>query len=142
MKLIKAIIRPNRLNDVLKALFRADVRGLTVTKVQGHGGEIEPVETYRGTTVKMELLDKVQIDIGVSDDFLDDTVRRSGRPPTPARSATAKSSCCPSRRSTAFAPAKKTRRPSHRSAPPPKPEIPSHRAPLGFGPLRTGLSFC
>lgn len=74
MKLIKAIIRPNRLNDVLKALFRADVRGLTVSSVQGHGGEIEPVETYRGTTVKMELLDKIQLDIGVSEEFLDTTI--------------------------------------------------------------------
>lgn len=75
MKLIKAIIRPEKVNDVLKALFRADIRGLTVTRVQGHGGEVEPVETYRGTTVRMELLDKVQLDIGVSESFLDKTVR-------------------------------------------------------------------
>ena len=74
MKLIKAIIRPEKVNDVLKALFRADIRGLTVTRVQGHGGEIEPVETYRGTTIRMELLDKVQLDIGVSESFLDKTV--------------------------------------------------------------------
>ena len=74
MKLIKAIIRPEKVNDVLKALFRADIRGLTVSRVEGHGGEVEPVETYRGTTVRMELLDKVQLDIGVSDSFLDKTV--------------------------------------------------------------------
>lgn len=74
MKLIKAIIRPEKVNDVLKSLFRADIRGLTVTRVQGHGGEVEPVETYRGTTVRMELLDKVQLDIGVSESFLDTTV--------------------------------------------------------------------
>lgn len=74
MKLIKAIIRPEKVNDVLKALFRADIRGLTVSRVEGHGGEIEPVETYRGTTVRMELLDKVQLDIGVSESFLDKTV--------------------------------------------------------------------
>jgi nitrogen regulatory protein P-II 1 len=48
MKLIKAIIRPEKLSDVLKALYQADVRGLTVTRVQGHGGETEAVETYRG----------------------------------------------------------------------------------------------
>lgn len=74
MKLIKAIIRPEQLNDVLKALFQADVRGLTVSRVRGHGGETEPVETYRGTTVKMELTDKVQLEIGVSDSFVDPTV--------------------------------------------------------------------
>ena len=41
---------------------------------QGHGGELEAVETYRGTTVKMELVDKVRLDIGVSDPFVEPTV--------------------------------------------------------------------
>lgn len=75
MKIIKAIIRPEKLNDVLKALFQAEVRGLTVSRVRGHGGETEPVETYRGTTVKMELTDKVVLDIGVSDPFVEPTVK-------------------------------------------------------------------
>ena len=66
MKLVVAIIRPERLNNVLEALFRAKVAGLTISRVQGHGGEIERVETYRGTTVKMELTDKVRLEIGVS----------------------------------------------------------------------------
>ena len=74
MKLIKAIIRPEKLNDVLTALFQAEIRGLTVTRVRGHGGETEPVETYRGTTVKMELTEKVMLDIGVSDPFVEPTV--------------------------------------------------------------------
>lgn len=71
MKLVKAVIRPEKLNDVLKALFQADVRGLTVSQARGHGGETEAVETYRGTTVKMELTEKVMLDIGVSDPFVD-----------------------------------------------------------------------
>jgi nitrogen regulatory protein P-II 1 len=75
MKLIKAIIRPDCLSDVLKALFQADVQGLTVTRAQGHGGETEAVETYRGTTVKMELTEKIMLDIGVSDPFVDTTVQ-------------------------------------------------------------------
>ena len=54
MKLIVAIIRPEKLNDVLEALFRADVRGLTVAGVQGHGGEMEQVETYRAAEVTVE----------------------------------------------------------------------------------------
>ncbi len=74
MKLIKAIIRPDQLNDVLKALFQAEVHGLTVSRVQGHGGETEPVETYRGMTVKMELTEKVMLDIGVSQAFVERTV--------------------------------------------------------------------
>lgn len=73
--MIKAVIRPEKLGDVLKALFHADVHGLTVTRVRGHGGETEPVETYRGTTVKMELIEKVMLDIGVSDSFVERTVR-------------------------------------------------------------------
>ena len=74
MKMIVAIIRPEKLGDVLKALYRADVRGLTVSRVQGHGGETETVETYRGTRVKMELVDKVRVEIGVSDSFVKATV--------------------------------------------------------------------
>ena len=71
MKLIVAIIRPDRLNEVLEALYRAEVTGLTVTRVLGHGGETDRVETYRGTTVKMELQEKVRLEIGVSDSFAD-----------------------------------------------------------------------
>ena len=70
MKLIVAIIRPEKLTDVLTALFKADVRGLSVSRIQGHGGEVETVETYRGTTVKMELVEKVRLEIGVSDSFV------------------------------------------------------------------------
>ena len=75
MKLIIAIIRPDRLNDVLEALYHAEVRGLTVSRVMGHGGETERVETYRGTTVKMGLQEKVRLEIGVSRPFVDVTVK-------------------------------------------------------------------
>jgi nitrogen regulatory protein P-II 1 len=75
MKLVVAIIRPEKLNDVLEALYRAEVRGLSISRVRGHGGETESVETYRGTTVKVELHDKVRLEIGVSDSFVDPTVR-------------------------------------------------------------------
>jgi nitrogen regulatory protein P-II 1 len=74
VKLITAIIRPEKLNDVLEALFAAEVRGLTITRAHGHGGEMEQVETYRGTTVKMELVEKVRLDIGVSDAFVQPTI--------------------------------------------------------------------
>jgi len=74
MKLVIAVIRPEKLHEVLEALFHAEVKGLTITRVQGHGGELERVETYRGTTVKMELSEKVRLDIGVSDHFVEPTV--------------------------------------------------------------------
>lgn len=75
MKLVVAIIRKECLSSVLEELYNNDVQGLTITRVQGHGGEVEQVETYRGTTVKMELSEKVRLDIGVSDHFVDPTVQ-------------------------------------------------------------------
>jgi nitrogen regulatory protein P-II 1 len=75
MKLVVAIVRPEKLSAVLESLFRAEVRGLTLSRVQGHGGETENVETYRGTTVKMELSEKVRLEIGVSDHFVEPTVK-------------------------------------------------------------------
>jgi nitrogen regulatory protein P-II 1 len=74
MKLVIGIVRPERANDVLEALYRAQVRGISMTKVQGHGGELDRVETYRGSTVKVEVTDKVRFEIGVSDDFVQPTV--------------------------------------------------------------------
>ena len=75
MKLIIAVIRPERLNDVLEALYHAEVRGLTASRVMGHGGEMDRVENYRGTTVKMGLQEKVRLEIGVSEPFVDVTVK-------------------------------------------------------------------
>jgi nitrogen regulatory protein P-II 1 len=74
MKLIVAVIRPEKLTEVLEALYRLDVQGLTVSRVHGHGGERDRVETYRGTTVKMELAEKIRLEIGVSNVFVEPTV--------------------------------------------------------------------
>ncbi len=75
MKLVIGIVRPEKANDVLTALYRADVRGLSISRVQGHGGELDRVETYRGTTVKMALADKVRFEIAVSDDYVEPTIQ-------------------------------------------------------------------
>jgi nitrogen regulatory protein P-II 1 len=75
MKLVVAVVRPEKLTDILESLYRAEVRGLTISRVRGHGGEVEAVETYRGMTVKVELHDKVRLEIGVSDHFVEPTVR-------------------------------------------------------------------
>lgn len=75
MKLVVAVVRTDKVSDVLEALFKAEVRGLTISRVEGHGGETEHVETYRGTTVRMELSEKVRIEIGVSDHFVEPTVQ-------------------------------------------------------------------
>jgi nitrogen regulatory protein P-II 1 len=59
---------------VLEALYRAEVRGITMSRVQGHGGELDRVETYRGTTVKMELSEKLRFEIAVSEPFVQATI--------------------------------------------------------------------
>src|SRR5262245_15729580 len=74
MKLVIGIVRPEKVNDVLEALYRTEVRGLTMTRVQGHGGELDRVETYRGTTVRMGLSEKVRFEIAVSEEFVDPTL--------------------------------------------------------------------
>jgi nitrogen regulatory protein PII len=74
MKLVIGIVRPEKTNDVLEALYRAQVRGLSMTRIEGHGGELDRVETYRGTTVQVGVSDKVRFEIAVSDDFVDPTI--------------------------------------------------------------------
>ena len=74
MKLVVGIVRPEKANDVLESLYRADVRGISMSRVRGHGGELERVETYRGTTVQMGLSEKVRFEIAVSDEFVEPTI--------------------------------------------------------------------
>ncbi|CAA9486883.1 MAG: Nitrogen regulatory protein P-II [uncultured Solirubrobacterales bacterium] len=74
MKLVIGVVRPEKANDVLEALYRAEVRGLSVSRVQGHGGELDRVETYRGTTVQMRLSEKVRFEVAVSDPYVEPTI--------------------------------------------------------------------
>jgi len=74
VKLVIGIVRPEKANDVLEALYRADVRGVSLSPIQGHGGELDRVETYRGTTVKIGMADKVRFEIAVSDPFVQPTI--------------------------------------------------------------------
>ena len=74
MKLVIGIVRPEKANDVLEALYRAEVRGASISRIQGHGGELDRVETYRGTTVQVGLSDKVRFEIAVSDPFVEPAI--------------------------------------------------------------------
>ena len=74
MKLVIGIVRPEKTNEVLEALYRAEVRGFSMSRVQGHGGELDRVETYRGTTVRIGLAEKVRFEIAVSDEFVEPTI--------------------------------------------------------------------
>lgn len=74
MKLITAIIRPNQLPKVKEALFKAGVRGITISRVSGHGGQGGIVEQYRGSQFVVEFHEKVQLTIAVSDSFVQPTI--------------------------------------------------------------------
>jgi nitrogen regulatory protein P-II 1 len=75
LKLVIGIVRPEKANDVLETLYRAEVRGFSMSRVQGHGGELDRVETYRGTTVQVGLSEKVRFEIAVSDGFVEPTIK-------------------------------------------------------------------
>jgi nitrogen regulatory protein P-II 1 len=74
MKLITAVIRPERLSDVKAALFRAGVTGMTLSRVSGHGGEREVVQRYRAETVVLEFQEKVRIEMACSEPFVEPTI--------------------------------------------------------------------
>lgn len=73
MKLITAIIRENQLDQVREALIEAQISRITVTRVSGHGRQVEE-EIYRGKKVVPGLIPKVRIDIAVNDSYVDITV--------------------------------------------------------------------
>ena len=70
MKLIKAIIRPNKLEEVKEALTRLSVTGMTVTEVRGHGRQKGHKAIYRGTEYSVTLLPKIMIEIVLPDQCL------------------------------------------------------------------------
>jgi nitrogen regulatory protein P-II 1 len=81
MKLITAIIRENKLDQVREALIEAEITRITVSRVSGHGQQLSE-EIYRGSKVIPNLIPKVRIDIAVNDAFVDvtvDTIIKSAR---------------------------------------------------------------
>lgn len=75
MKLIVAIIRPEKLADVKRALFQVGVTGMTLSRVSGHGGERDLVQRYRADTVVLEFHEKVRIEMACSEAFVERTVQ-------------------------------------------------------------------
>ena len=75
MKLITAVVRPERLPQVKAALFRAGVTGITISRVSGHGGERDLQEHYRGRTVVLEFREKVLLEMACSDPFVEPTIK-------------------------------------------------------------------
>ena len=74
MKLIIAIIKPYRLEEVKKELYKADVNLITVSEVLGHGRQKGITEVYRGIKESGNLLKKVRLEIAVNDNFVEPTI--------------------------------------------------------------------
>ena len=75
MKLIKSIIRPNKVDDVKEALAKAGISGLTATEVRGHGKQKGHTAIYRGKEYQVSLLPKMQIEVVVADSVADEAIR-------------------------------------------------------------------
>ena len=75
MQLIKAIVRPNKVDDVKEALEKAGISGMTVTEVRGHGQQKGHTAIYRGKEYNVSLLPKMQIETVVADNLVESTIK-------------------------------------------------------------------
>ena len=74
MKLIKSIVRPNKVDDIRVALEKLNVAGMTVTDVRGHGRQKGHTAVYRGREYNVTLIPKVEIDVVVPNDLAEAVV--------------------------------------------------------------------
>jgi nitrogen regulatory protein P-II 2 len=74
MKIITAIIKPFKLDDVRQALGDIGVQGLTVSEVKGFGRQKGHTELYRGAEYVVDFLPKVKLEIGIDDDLVDQAI--------------------------------------------------------------------
>ena len=82
MKLVMAIIKPHKLDDVRTALTGAGIEGMTVSEVKGFGRQKGHTEIYRGAEYTVDFVPKVKIEVVVNDDIADrvvDTIRESAQ---------------------------------------------------------------
>jgi nitrogen regulatory protein PII len=75
MKLIKAIVRPNKVDEVKEALSKLSISGMTVTEVRGHGKQKGHTAVYRGKEYNVSLLPKMEVEVVVSDGIVEDAIR-------------------------------------------------------------------
>ena len=74
MKLVTAIIKPFKLDDVRESLSSMGVQGITVSEVKGFGRQKGHTELYRGAEYAVDFLPKVKIEVAISDSMLDQTI--------------------------------------------------------------------
>ena len=75
MKLIKAIVRPNKVDDIKDALAKCHISGMTVMEVRGHGRQKGHAAVYRGREYEVGLLPKMAVDIVVPDEVVDEVIQ-------------------------------------------------------------------
>lgn len=75
MKLVKAIVRPNKVDEIKDALGKANVTGVTVTEVRGHGRQKGHTAIYRGREYAVSLLPKMEVEVVVPDQLVDAAVQ-------------------------------------------------------------------
>jgi nitrogen regulatory protein PII len=75
MKLIKSIVRPNKIDEVKDALARLNISGMTVTEVRGHGKQKGHTAIYRGKEYNVSLLPKMEVEIVVNDSLADEAIK-------------------------------------------------------------------
>lgn len=75
MKLIKSIVRPNKVDEVRDALEKMNIPGMTVTEVRGHGRQKGHTAIYRGKEYNVSLLPKVEIEVVVPDGVAEDVIK-------------------------------------------------------------------
>ncbi|RTE67119.1 P-II family nitrogen regulator [Amphritea opalescens] len=74
MKLVSAVIKPFKLDDVREALSEIGIQGVTVTEVKGFGRQKGHTELYRGAEYVVDFLPKVKIEAAISDDLVDQVI--------------------------------------------------------------------
>ena len=74
MKLVKSIVRPDKVDDVREALEKLKIGGMTVTDVRGHGRQKGHTAVYRGKEYAVTLLPKIEIEVVVADEVVDDVI--------------------------------------------------------------------
>jgi len=74
MKLITAIIKPFKIDDVRDALAAIGIQGMTVTEVKGFGRQKGHTELYRGAEYNVDFMPKIKIEVAVSDDMIDQVI--------------------------------------------------------------------
>jgi nitrogen regulatory protein P-II 1 len=75
MKMVVAIIQPEKLQSVKQSLFNAEVYKMTVSRVHGCGQQAGYSEHYRGQVKQVNLLEKIRVEIAVNDDFVKPTIK-------------------------------------------------------------------